>query len=177
MAERWQTFSLPGAIRRAKTAMTGPSKMPSDPLEEQRAELLEMDRLISSLSACVAALEPQSALTILDRFTMPSATSCEAKTVACLLGPHVHSACVALAEQDHYEKKVERLKEQIAKGGSSCLRRFWLEGETGRSAVRRLRSVAVDCSVQPGRQVSEALENRWQEIGEADDQAQTGVEK
>ncbi|CAK9022916.1 unnamed protein product [Durusdinium trenchii] len=52
MAERWQTFSLPGAIRRAKTAMTGPSKMPSDPLEEQRAELLEMDRLISSLSAC-----------------------------------------------------------------------------------------------------------------------------
>lgn len=64
MAEQWQVFSLPGALRlargqlfrphfrRAKTAMTGPVKMPSDPLEEQRAELQEMDRLISSLIAC-----------------------------------------------------------------------------------------------------------------------------
>lgn len=58
-------------FRRAKTAVTGPSKMPNDPLEalgrkismmffwltqksqDQRAELLEMDSLLSSLSACV----------------------------------------------------------------------------------------------------------------------------
>ena len=56
MAEQWQVFSLPSALRRAKTAISGPVKMPSDPLEEQRGELQEMDRLIGSLMACAGAL-------------------------------------------------------------------------------------------------------------------------
>mmetsp|Transcript_42897 Transcript_42897/g.93335 ORF Transcript_42897/g.93335 Transcript_42897/m.93335 type:complete len:389 (-) Transcript_42897:8-1174(-) len=205
MSERWQTFSLPGAIRRAKTAMAGASKMPNDPLEEQRSELLEMDSLISSLSVCaktvatavdMLAAAPIPLFDPLSRFYGHGTPGSHAIERLCaqlndfssrskdqesgldLLQARLQTMSernkaahqsfgardIAWSSQDHYVKKVEKLKEQIAKSGTSHA----LVQKLNRNEQKKHDSQQefAHHTGETGRQVSEALENRWQEIGE-----------
>lgn len=43
---------MPGVIRRTGVKLTGPSRMPNDPLEAQRIDLANFDSLITALGAC-----------------------------------------------------------------------------------------------------------------------------
>eukprot|EP00913_Durusdinium_trenchii_P017057 g16041.t1 len=175
MAERWQTFSLPGAIRRAKTAMTGPSKMPSDPLEEQRAELLEMDRLISSLSACAKTVAcavdmlASAPVPLFDPLTRFYGTDMPGS-------PAIDKLCTQLNDFANKSKDSESGLDLLQARLQTLSERNKVAHQSfGARDVAWSSQALPDIDTTDG--VSEALENRWQEIGEADDQAQTGVEK
>lgn len=45
------TVSMPGTFRRVKTKCFGPSKMPNDPLQAQRDDLMAFDSLLASLNS------------------------------------------------------------------------------------------------------------------------------
>ncbi|CAE7215247.1 unnamed protein product [Symbiodinium natans] len=205
MSERWQTFSMPGAFRRAKEAMTGPAKMPHDPLEDQRAELVELDALISILGTCASTLStsvdmlaaaPKPLFDPLSRFYSQGMPGSAAIQRLCLqmdgFASHVKeheaemealqnklrglsernrtvhqsfsSRDAAWTSQDHYTKKLEKLRDQIAKSGSSS----GLVEKLNRNEEKKRHSQQefATRTSETGRQVNEALSNRWQEVGE-----------
>eukprot|EP00434_Breviolum_minutum_P013818 symbB.v1.2.012185.t1/scaffold835.1/size159100/12 len=182
MSERWQTFTLPGALR-----------------QDQRAELLEMDSLLSSLSACaktvgtamdMLAAAPLPLFDPLSRFYGQGTPGSHAIEKLCtqlndfasrskdhesgldLLQARLQTMSernraahqsfgardVAWSSQDHYVKKVEKLKEQISKAGTSHA----LVQKLNRNEQKKR-----DSQQEFAHQTDEtALENRWQDIGE-----------
>jgi len=179
--------------------------MPNDPLEDQRAELLEMDSLLSSLSACaktvgtamdMLAAAPLPLFDPLSRFYGQGTPGSHAIEKLCtqlndfasrskdhesgldLLQARLQTMSernraahqsfgardVAWSSQDHYVKKVEKLKEQISKAGTSHA----LVQKLNRNEQKKRDSQQefAHQTDETGRQVSEALENRWQDIGE-----------
>ncbi|CAJ1345410.1 unnamed protein product [Effrenium voratum] len=206
MSEKWQTFSVPSALRRAKMAVTGTSKMAHDPLEEQRAELGELEGLTTGLLACARTLScavemlaaaPKPLFDPLSRFYGENAPGSPAIEKLCaqlnafaqkstesdaeleMLQSKLQAmserskvarqSFVALDEafssQDHYTKKLEKLREQIAKGGSSpaLVQKLNRNEEKLRSSQQAFASRVTET----GSQVNEVLEHRWQEVGQA----------
>lgn len=62
VSDRWAAFTMPGSLRRAKTAIVGSGTMANDPLESLRGELADYELLLNSLgSACTTI---QTAMTL-----------------------------------------------------------------------------------------------------------------
>ncbi|CAE7555683.1 unnamed protein product [Symbiodinium sp. CCMP2456] len=205
MSEKWSTFSMPGAFRRAREAMSGPAKMPHDPLEDQRAELVELDALISILGTCASTLStsvnmlaaaPKPLFDPLSRFYSQGMPGSAAIQRLCVqmdsFATHVqeHDAEIealqtklrglsernktvhqsfssrdaAWTSQDHYTKKLEKLRDQIAKSGTSSA----LVDKLNRNEEKKRTSQQefATRTSETGRQVNEALSNRWQEVGQ-----------
>jgi len=90
--ERWSVVSMPGAFRRTKTKLWGPSQMPNDPLEMQSADLAELDAVVGALSSFVQSVStsvdilsnaPSCVLDPLSRFYNSGAPGCQAVSRFC----------------------------------------------------------------------------------------------
>eukprot|EP00931_Biecheleriopsis_adriatica_P053963 TRINITY_DN31714_c4_g1_i1.p1 TRINITY_DN31714_c4_g1~~TRINITY_DN31714_c4_g1_i1.p1 ORF type:complete len:437 (+),score=68.67 TRINITY_DN31714_c4_g1_i1:38-1348(+) len=206
ISEKWATMSTPSAMRRARSVISGTARMHNDPLEEQRAELVDFDGLISTLSACantlscamdMMAMAPKPMFDPLNRFYSADVPCCQAIARLCTqldtfasrakdnerLIENLQDKLRSMSErngaahksfqardtmwsnQDHYTKKLDALRDQIGKSGSSPK----LAEKMQRNEEKKAQSQQefAMATAETGRVVGDALANRWQDIGEA----------
>jgi len=91
-SERWSVVSMPGALRRTKTKLWGPSKMPNDPLDMQSTDLAELEGLVGALTSFVHSVStsvdilsnaPSCVLEPLNRLYAPGVPGCQVVSRFC----------------------------------------------------------------------------------------------
>eukprot|EP00930_Biecheleria_cincta_P001507 TRINITY_DN102648_c0_g1_i1.p1 TRINITY_DN102648_c0_g1~~TRINITY_DN102648_c0_g1_i1.p1 ORF type:complete len:418 (-),score=64.56 TRINITY_DN102648_c0_g1_i1:58-1272(-) len=206
VSEKWSVFSMPSALRKAKTKLAGPSKMSNDPLEVQRNELRDFGSLVSSLSACANTLscavdmlgtapkplfEPlrqlydqdgstdgQAVLKLCHDLEGFAARVKENEVQIQVLQDNLRGLSEqnrqcqqsftardkAFTEHDHYVKKLEALRDQITKSGSSPK----LADKLNRNEEKRLETEKKleEASMETSRAAQEHLATRRRDLGE-----------